>query len=209
LVQECYLKPEVKTNLTQITDEAIPETLNFIFTSVAKMDILINSLLQISRVGRVKMEIKNIDTNLLITNIIKQLNFQLSEISATVKVGKLPNCYGDENTLNQLFSNLLDNAIKYRNPNISLLVNIEGKVIYNKVIYSIKDNGIGIAAKYLNKIWDVFYRIDPSINENGEGIGLSIVKRIIDKHKGKIWVESEEGMGTTFYIELLIKEFEE
>lgn len=209
LVQECELEPLVKTNLTQITDKSIPETLNFIFTSVAKMDVLINSLLQISRVGRIKMEIKNIETNLLITNIINQLNFQLTEISATIKVEKLPHCFGDENTLNQLFANILDNAIKYRNPKVPLLIKIEGKVIYNKVIYSIRDNGVGIAPKYLNKIWDVFYRIDPSIHENGEGIGLSIVKRIVDKHKGKIWVESEEGLGTTFYIELLTKEFEE
>jgi light-regulated signal transduction histidine kinase (bacteriophytochrome) len=173
------------------------------------MDSLINGLLQISRTGRIKMVIKKIDMNHLFKAIIASNNYQISEISAKVIVDDLPDCYGDENQLNQLFSNIIGNAIKYRDKTKQLVINISGQLQYSKVTYSIKDNGIGIAQKYIEKIWDVFFRIDSNSSELGEGIGLSLAKRITDKHYGKIWVESEEGEGSTFFIELQKNEFAE
>jgi len=89
------------------------------------------------------------------------------------------------------------------------VIEIASRVQFNKVIYSVKDTGIGIGSRHLEKIWNVFYRVDSASREVGEGIGLSIAKRIIDKHKGKIWAESEEGKGSIFYIELQKNQFEE
>jgi PAS domain S-box-containing protein len=209
ILADCKLNSETQLKINKITNEDIPKTLNYIFSSVAKMDILINGLLQISRTGRIKMTIRKINMNLLFKTIIAAFNFQLTELSAKMIVKDLPDCYGDESQINQLFSNILGNAIKYGDKNKQLIIEISARSQYNKVVYSIKDTGIGIAPRHLNKIWDVFYRVDSGSPEAGEGIGLSLAKRITDKHKGKIWAESEEGKGSIFYIELQTKEFSE
>jgi len=193
--------------INQITEEAVPRTLNFILSNVTKMDSLINNLLQISRTGRLTLSLKRIDMNQLLNTIIAAHNYQISELSAEVVLHNLADCYGDENQLSQLFSNIIDNAIKYRDGNRRLEIGIKSLVHGKKVIYSVSDNGRGINSRHLEKIWDVFFRIDPAASEMGEGIGLSIAKTIADKHKGKVWVESEEGKGSTFYIELQHNDF--
>ncbi|NVO09157.1 MAG: PAS domain S-box protein [Bacteroidales bacterium] len=209
ILEGCVLEEEIRKSLIEITNEGLPKTINFILSNTNKMDSLINGLLQISRTGRIKMVIQKIDMNHLCENILANNNFQISEISAKVIVDDLPDCYGDKSQLNQLFSNIIGNAIKYRDKTKQLVIHISGQIQYNKVIYSIKDTGIGISQKYLEKIWDVFFRIDSNSSESGEGLGLSLAKRITDKHNGKIWVESEEGEGSTFYIELQKNEFTE
>ncbi len=98
---------------------------------------------------------------------------------------------------------------KYHSPDRDLAVNVSATVRYNKIVYCIKDNGAGIASRHVDRIWDVFFRVDATSPITGEGLGLSIAKRIVDKHKGKIWVESEEHVGTAFYIELQANEFSE
>ncbi len=202
LLEECNLDNEIKDNIEKITNEGIPKTLHFILSNVTKMDTLINGLLQISRTGRVKMVITNVNMTKLFKTIIATHNFQITDISAKVVVEEMFDCWGDENQLNQLFSNIIGNALKYRDKNREMIITISAKTLYNKVIYSIKDTGLGIGPRHLDKIWDVFYRVDAALPEAGEGIGLSFSKRITEKHKGKIWAESEEGVGTTFYVEL-------
>jgi len=208
-LSQCELETETKHSLDKLTNEDIPKTLHFILSNVTKMETLINGLLQISRTGRVVMKIAKVNMNRLIETIIGGNNFQITELSAKVTIQDLCDCYGDESLLNQLFSNIIGNALKYRDPNRQLVIEIASQVQSNKVIYSISDTGIGIDARHLEKVWDVFYRVDPDSEVSGEGIGLSVVKRIIDKHKGKIWVESEVGKGSVFYIELPRTEFTE
>jgi len=198
-----------KQNIDKIINEDIPKTLNFIFSNVTKMDNLLNGLLQLSRTGQVKMNIKKVNTNQLLNKIITSLDFIINKYSVNIKIDEVEDCFGDENQLNQVFSNIINNSIKYRKKDVPLNITISMKSNINSVIYSITDNGIGIAPKYLEKIWDVFYRVNPKYSESGDGIGLSLVKTIINKHNGKIWVESELGIGTTFYIELSKNDFVE
>ena len=202
-------RSETKQSLDKLTNEDIPKTLNFILSNVAKMENLISGLLQISRTGRVVMTIKKVNMNHLIKTIIAGNNFQITELSAKVIIEDLPECYGDENLLNQLFSNIIGNAFKYRDSNRQMVIEINFRTKFNKVVYSVKDTGIGIETRHLEKIWDVFYRVDPGSEVQGDGIGLNVVKRIVEKHKGKIWVESEVGKGSVFYIELQKNEFME
>lgn len=209
IVQENIMEETIKTDLDRITNEEIPKSLNFILSNVVKMDTLINGLLQLSRTGRILMTIAKIDMNKLFKSIMSAHNYELTEIEANVQIDDLADCYGDENQLNQLFSNIINNAIKYRDKNQKLKIQIASQNQYKRVIYSIKDSGIGINARHLEKIWDVFYRVDSFSLEAGEGIGLSLARRIVDKHEGKIWVESEEGKGSTFFIELHRNEFGE
>ena len=202
LISECKINSERRDKLLELSEKKIPDSLQYIQTNVTKMDKLISGLLKISRTGRLIMDVKNVNMNKLIENVINSNNFLLTEIDASVKVENLYDCYGDENQLNQLFSNLIGNAIKYRHDERKLQLEINSKSTYSKVIYSVKDNGIGIHPRHLERIWDVFYRVDASDSDAGDGIGLSLAKRIADKHKGKIWVESIEGKGSTFFVEL-------
>jgi PAS domain S-box-containing protein len=203
------LDTSVQTLIDEITNEAVPKTLYFILSNVTKMDNLINSLLQISRTGRLAMVVKQLDMNQLLNTIVAAHNFQITELSARVSLHQLADCYGDENQLNQLFSNIIDNAIKYRDNNRILEIDIKSHVRGKKVVYSVADNGRGINARHMEKIWDIFFRADPASSEIGDGIGLSIAKTIAVKHKGRVWVESEESKGSTFYIELQQNDFSE
>ncbi len=202
ILDDIQFNLDKKQNIDKIVKEDIPKTLNFIFSNVTKMDNLLNGLLQLSRTGQVKMNIKKVNVNQLLNKIITSLDFIINKYDVNIKIDEVEDCFGDENQLNQVFSNIINNSIKYRKKEIPLNIKISMKSNINSVIYSITDNGIGIAPKYLEKIWDVFYRINPKYSESGDGIGLSLVKTIINKHNGKIWVESELGIGTTFYIEL-------
>ncbi|ADQ80302.1 PAS/PAC sensor signal transduction histidine kinase [Paludibacter propionicigenes WB4] len=198
---------EKKAEIDKITNEGMPKTVDFILSNVSKMDTLIKSLLQISRSGRLMLNVNKIDMNQLINKIIAAHNYQITELSAQVIIQNLDYCYGDENQLNQLFSNIIDNALKYHDPNRLLKIEISSEVQYKKVRYAISDTGIGISSHSFEKIWDVFYRVDAKSSQVGEGIGLSIAKRIASKHNGKIWVESVEGKGSTFFIELQKQDF--
>lgn len=201
-LESCEIDPIVKTNITKITAEEIPKTLDFIFTSVTKMETLISGLLQLSRTGRIKISIGRVDMNKLIKTVLEAHNYQISNLAPHITVEDLPDCHGDEQQLNQLFSNLISNAIKYRDIDRNFEIKIKAVNSFNRVIYCITDNGIGIAPKFHDKIWNIFYRIHPQSLISGDGMGLSVVKQIAEKHHGKAWVESDEGQGSTFFIEL-------
>lgn len=208
IIEDCDLADEKKIILRESIEQKIPHTLDFIFNNVSKMEKMLNGLLQLSRTGRVAMHIHQVPMRDLIIKVIQSVDHQLHELSSEITIGDLPDCYGDENMLNQLFSNIISNAIKYRDPDRKLKINIDGVRRYRKILYRIRDNGIGIAKDHLDKIWQVFYRVDTKLVQ-GDGIGLSVVKRIVDKHNGQIWVESTELVGSTFFIELPAEEFTE
>jgi signal transduction histidine kinase len=199
----------VVERLDPVLSEAIPRTLEFIFTNVAKMDKLINGLLQISRTGRIVMNVRMLDMNRLVRGVLDGFSFQIEQAHADVFVDSLPPCYGDETLVNQVFSNLVSNALKYRDTERPLEIRISGESRAHHSVYCLSDTGIGIAERHLLRIWDVFYRVDWSGPISGDGVGLSIVKRIIDKHRGKVRVESRERKGSSFYIELPSEPFSE
>lgn len=206
IVNSCDMDDEKRAIVKESIEQKIPNTLDYIFNNVSKMEKMLNGLLQLSRTGRVAMHIHQVNMHELIMNVIKSVDHQLHEVSSEINIGDLPDCYGDENMLNQLFSNIISNAIKYRNAERKLKISIDGIRRHRKVQFRIKDNGIGIAKMHLDKIWQVFFRVDGK-QVPGDGIGLSVVKRIVDKHNGVIWVESTENVGSTFFIELPAEEF--
>jgi signal transduction histidine kinase len=113
----------------------------------------------------------------------------------------LPFIIGDEIQISRLFQNLIDNALKFRRdepPRIHISSKLEGE----KVIISVRDNGIGINEKFNNRVFTIFQRLHNREEYPGTGIGLAVCKRIIERHGGRIWLESEEGKGTTFYFTL-------
>jgi signal transduction histidine kinase len=139
--------------------------------------------------------------NTLISDIARAFEYQIKKTGITLQIDPLPSCCGDETQINQVISNLLDNALKYLDPTRPGNIRISGKAENGQVIYYIEDNGIGIAAEHQDKIYEIFHRLNPA-GTPGEGLGLTIVRLILDRHSGKIWVASEPGKGSTFFISL-------
>ena len=188
-------------DIENIIRKKIPQILNFIKISGQKIDKLLLALLKLSRLGRATFNTVNVDMNQLINTVLTNYEFTIKQENIKIELDSLPGCYADELAVNQVFSNLIDNAIKYRSPERPLVIKITGNEDNGKVVYCIQDNGIGISEEELDKIFDVFYRIDPQ-NQVGEGIGLSLIKKTVEKLGGEISLGSKEGEGTSFYISL-------
>lgn len=185
-----------------ILRESIPKSLGFITRSVEKMDGLLGGLLRLSRLGRTAVCFETLDMSLLISNIIASITFQIEAAGALVEVApSLDPCVGDSVQVAQIFSNILDNALKFRTPDRPLVVRIASETSDEGVHYCVEDNGIGIALDQQDKIWEIFHRLNPE-DTHGEGLGLTMARRIADRLGGLIRVESEPAKGSRFYVVL-------
>ena len=181
----------VKSNVKRISDAA------------KKMQSLLNDLLELSRIGRLMSPPENISFEDIVHDAIDHVRGRLDEINANVEVQRdFPIVYGDRIRLVEVVQNLLENSVKYSNPNIQLRIEIGMDQPHDKnaPVFHIRDNGIGIEPKFHERIFGLFNKLDAQ--SEGTGIGLSLVKRIIEVHNGHIWVESEKGKGATFYFSL-------
>jgi chemotaxis family two-component system sensor kinase Cph1 len=165
-----------------------------------KMNNMISEVLDYSRIGRAELVFSEINTRNLISDIVKDLALVYNVDESCFVIGDTPPIQGDPVMILQVLSNVISNAIKYSMPTNAPKVNISGVVNENEVVYTITDNGLGIDIKQLPRIFELFNRMDNVGDIEGSGVGLSIVKRIVEKHKGKIWVDSELGSGSSFHI---------
>ena len=188
-------------------DTDADEFMDYIVEAAKRMKAQIEGLLEYSRVGTKGEEFKPVDTNLMLNQTIKALDTSIKESKAKITVDELPNVIGDARQLQSVFQNLISNAIRFRKCEKPLKVHIySNKDIYNnEYIFSVQDNGIGIEEQYSERIFVIFQRLHTREVYKGTGIGLSIVKRIIERHGGRIWVESEFGKGSTFYFTLPLR----
>lgn len=173
-----------------------------ISSAVEKMQLLLNDLLELSRIGRVINTPQNVPFADIVNDALELVHGQLESRRVTVQTQpSLPTVRGDRQRLTEVLQNLLDNAVKYMgdrsDPHIK--IGMRGEEA-GKPIFFVKDNGIGIAPAYHERIFGLFNKLDPV--SDGTGIGLALVKRIVEFHGGRIWVESELGKGSTFYFTL-------
>lgn len=180
----------------------VAKALHYIRTSAEKMETLINGLLRVSRLGRVEFAPQQVDVNAVLSNVLATLEYQVQQAAASVRCEPLPACQGDPQLLGQVFGNLLDNALKYRVAGRPLRVEVTGRIDASEAIYCVADTGQGIAREHQDKIWEMFHRLYPEGPVAGEGLGLKVVRRILDRHGGRIWVESQPGVGSRFYVAL-------
>lgn len=180
----------------------IPQALRFISAGVTKMEALLAGLLHYSRLGRIALNLRPLDMDAMAAEILAAMRFQLDEAGAQVRVaGPLPRCVGDSVQTSQVFANLLDNALKYRASDRPLRVEISGRIEGGHAVFTIADNGIGIAREHQAKIFEIFHRLNPA-DTPGEGLGLAIAQRVLERQGGRIWVESTPNVGSIFHVSL-------
>jgi PAS domain S-box-containing protein len=179
-------------------DEKAAEFIDYIVSGVQTMEQLIKDLLAYSQVETKIKTFGPINCSVALEKAIYNLHKSLEVVNAELTYDLLPTVTGDASQLSRLFQNLIGNAIKFHGNN-SPKIHISAQKERDNWVFSIKDNGIGIEPKFFERIFIVFQRLHTRQEYEGTGIGLSICKRIIELHGGRIWVESELGKGSTFY----------
>ena len=202
ILNDSSINNNIKQKLLMLLDEDITESIKFITAGASKMAMLLNGLLQVSRIGTTELEIKPLDMDKIMDDIHQATEFQIKKADVELILDDIPDCLGDEALTNQLFSNILGNALKYLDPKRQGRIHISGRSDNGKSVYCIEDNGIGIDSANQKRIFEIFQRVDPNDKAGGEGLGLNIVTRILDRLDGKIRVESEPGKGSKFFIAL-------
>ena len=177
------------------------EAIGFIKSSITKMDRLINAVLKLSREGRREFKPEVVDMNLLMKGICDSLTHQATEAGATVTVGELPDLTSDRFALEQVFSNLVDNALKYLRPGIPGEIEVRGRQDHRDVIYEVQDNGRGIDKTDHQRIFELFRRAGVQ-DRPGDGIGLAHVRALVRRIGGTLSVKSELGQGSVFTVRL-------
>jgi signal transduction histidine kinase len=183
-------------------DSDANEFINYAVDGANRMQTLINDLLKYSRVGTKGEEFTHVDLNSVMDMVKANLKGALEENNAEIKYSKLPTVMADNSQMIQLFQNLIGNAVKFRKKDTRPIVEISAKKEGSFVKFMVKDNGIGIDNKYLDRIFIIFQRLHTKDEFPGTGIGLAICKKIVERHGGEIHVESEEGTGATFVFTL-------
>jgi len=183
--------------------DRVKGSINRIAGAAKKMQKLLNDLLELSRIGRLMNPPEDIPFEEIVHEAIDHVRGRLDEVDATIEIqSNFPTVHGDRIRLVEVVQNLIENSVKYTNPEVRLRIEIgtSGQSEKGCPVFFVRDNGIGIEPEYHEIIFGLFNKLDAQ--SEGTGIGLSLVKRIIEVHNGRIWVESEKGNGATFYFSL-------
>jgi signal transduction histidine kinase len=190
-----------KTNSSNLDETGI-RYLNTISESSLEMGNLIDALLTFSRLSRAELQRTTINSKNMVKRVLKTFSDDFSNRKIELKISELPDSFGDESLINQVWVNLISNAIKYtRNETISV-IEIGGTKENGRTVFFIKDNGVGFDMKYSHKLFGVFQRLHKARDFEGIGIGLANVNRIIVRHGGECWVESQVGNGAKFFFSI-------
>jgi light-regulated signal transduction histidine kinase (bacteriophytochrome) len=191
------LEKRYKNKLDKDADEFI----EFILDGATRMQSMINDLLQYSRVGTRGKPFKLTDFESVFGQSLVNLKIAIDENNAIITHDPLPTLMADSTQMIEVFQNLISNAIKFRSKE-SPQVHVSALKKRNEWVFSVRDNGIGIAPEFFDKLFIIFQRLHSRSEYPGTGIGLAVCKKIVERHGGKIWVESEPDKGSTFYFSI-------
>ncbi|MBN1219151.1 MAG: substrate-binding domain-containing protein [Anaerolineae bacterium] len=186
-------------------DEEADDFINFAVEGAERMQVLINDLLEYSRVTTRGKPFAPTNCVTVLDHALANLKVALEESGAVVTHDDLPTVMADETQLAQLLQNLIGNAIKFCQKTTRPGIHIGAEHTTGKWLFSVRDNGIGIAPEYFERIFMIFKRLHSREEYEGTGIGLAVCKKIVERHGGRIWVKSEVGQGSTFYFTILDK----
>jgi signal transduction histidine kinase len=189
-----------------LIDRDISESIHFIQTAVSRLATIIDALLKLSRAGRVEYRAEVVELNPIVEKIVVAMRDTIAEHHAEISVQPLPPAWGDRAALEQIFANLIGNAVNYlsRERPGRIEVGVSDRLapgLEQATVFFVRDNGLGIPEAYLPKLFIIFQRLHGAIAP-GEGIGLALVRRAVERHGGRIWAESAEGVGSTFFFAL-------
>lgn len=187
--------------IREIIDNDITPSLDFIMSSSMRMDKLLDGLLAYSRLGRSNVNPRNLNMNEVVEETCADFSYKIKKQGIQLTVEALPEAYADRDQTKQAFANILANAIKYLDPHRPGKISIRGREESHRAIFAIEDNGIGIEESHQSKIFELFHRLQPRDTE-GEGLGLTVVKKIVERNGGDVWLTSRQGVGTTFFVSL-------
>ena len=179
-------------------DQDADEFISFAVDGARRMQELINDLLAYSRVGTRALQLERVDANRVVDEVVRDLAPAIADSGGSVTRDELPSLQADPTQLRQLFQNLIANGIKFRRPTQEPRVHVSAARDGCRWVFGVGDNGIGIEPQYVERIFVLFQRLHTRDEYPGTGIGLAICKKIVERHGGAMWVESEPGHGTTF-----------
>ncbi len=189
------LKHRYEGQLDQDADDFI----EFMVSGASRMKGMIQGLRDYSRVGTQGEKFRNFNSSEALNDAVSNLKLFIKENNAEITHSELPVVYADKNQIARVFQNLIENAIKFRKPDENPNIHVSSRINNDEYLFLVSDNSIGMEQEYTDKIFEIFKRLHAIGEYEGAGIGLAIVKRIIDRHGGQIWVRSELGKGSTFY----------
>jgi PAS domain S-box-containing protein len=182
-------------------DDDADEFIGYAVDGAHRLQKLINELLAYSRVGTTGAAFTSVDLGPVLEEVLRALESSIQESGAEVTHDPMPTAWCDPTQIGQVFQNLVSNAIKFRGDEPPT-VHIGAVEVDHEWVFSVTDNGIGVEQEYFDRIFVIFQRLQPRSDYQGTGLGLAICKRIIERHGGRMWVESEPGKGSTFYFAL-------
>jgi signal transduction histidine kinase len=204
-VRQSSLTPARRQHIERLVDEDIGEALHYLQTAVLRASHIIDALLRLSRVGRVEYRRQQVRVRDIVQRVIDAMQVSIRSRRARVVVHDLPLVWGDPTALEQVFANLVGNAINYLDParegRVEIGTTPSPPGVHSLRIFYVRDNGLGIPAVAIPRLFNAFQRLHGNV-ATGEGIGLALVRRVVERHGGRVWAESTEGLGTTFYLSL-------
>lgn len=203
------VQPEVPAGIRQrgldILEHGMAEPIRFIQTAVTRLSAIIDALLRLSRAGRVEYQRTLVDVQSIVQRVVDATHSISSQKGAQITIEpELPQVWADPTAVEQIFANLIGNALNYLDVKRPGQIHVSAEPVEpgaGAVVFRVRDNGLGIPAAYLGKIFSIFQRVHGNIAP-GEGIGLALVRRMAERHGGRIWVESVENEGTSFFVQL-------
>jgi signal transduction histidine kinase len=210
-LKSLFQRPDVPSAVNQrglgLLSESIAESIRYIQTAVGRLARIIDALLRLSRAGRVVYQPQMTDVSSIVSRIIDSLHDSISASRTEFSVGALPPAWGDPTAIEKIFANLIANAVQYLDSKRQGRIEV-GSVETNEpqaadhlFVYFVKDNGLGIPKPYHNRVFTPFNRLHADVAQ-GEGVGLALVARVVERLGGRIWLESSAGVGSTFFVAL-------
>jgi signal transduction histidine kinase len=199
---------DARTKCSAIIDGEMAEAVRFIQSAVIRLSTNIDALLRLSRIGRVELQLQNVEVQPIVERVVAAMADTIQKRKANVRLATLPPVWADAMAVEQIFANLIGNAVNYLDPDRDGTIEVglsdetaqSGEAGSLRTFF-VRDNGVGIPESCRAKVFQIFQRMHPTM-ANGEGVGLALVRRVVERLGGKIWFESKQGAGTTFYVTL-------